>query len=220
MITKLRNPPIWLIGFIVLLIIGCRGSFDIEEARTPRPAATSTLSAFPTSTPPPLRLDCSAIVSSGEFSHIAEQNWYLENCLIGPELRLASSHYNQIYGIGGARFMEFFTVDTAICETGFLSLTVLHQPDREAFSYLFRTFCSDLDPIALAFPPPPFACTGSEVIQAVEVSLKYMTGLDRQEREVFCSPAADSKQIESGMSVDPWPAEWTLAIQNAERRLA
>ncbi len=186
MITTPRRPPFRLIAAVALLLISCRGSFDIEEPKPPFPTSTSTATPLPTpipATPLPFRMDYAAIESSQQFVHTAEQNWFIANCLVGPSTRIP---YSERLGLG-ARVMEIYTVDTAICETGLVGLTVLHEPDLEMFSYLFRNFCAYIDTTTLGFPPPPFACPESDAIEAVDVLLEYLNMVVRQRTEVICS---------------------------------
>ncbi len=203
MIITPRRPHVWFIAAVALLLISCRGSFDIEEAKTPFPTSTSTATPLPTPIPPtplPFRMDCAAIESSQQFIHLTEQDWFINNCLTGPSVTIS---YDERLGIG-ARVMEIYTVDTAICPTGLVSFTALHQPDLEMFSYEFRNFCSYLDPITLAFPPPPFACPESDVIEAAEVTLAFLIDFVRQETEVFCSPAENPQEDDSGSFDEPY----------------
>lgn len=198
MTATLRQPSVWLIALVALALglVGCRGSLDVEVARTPLPTVTPTATPRPTPTPPPFRMDCAEIEASKLFTHPAEQDWFIANCLRGPEVRFS---YDERLGIG-QRVMEIFSVDTAICETGLVSFTVLHEPDLEIFSYLFRNFCSPLDPITLEFPPPPFSCPDSEVIEAVEVSLAWVINFIRIETEVICSPSQEPQGDDSTRS--------------------
>ena len=171
----------------VLVLVGCQGTIDQKQV-TPvvsKPMVTAT--PWPTPTPKPDRFDCSAIVGSEYFISLSEKDWFIDNCLVGPP---ESFLYNQILGIG-ARVMEIYSVDMSVCSSGLVSFTAFHRPNLEAFSYLFRNFCSSLDPTTLAFPPPPFACATGENIEAIEVDLGYMDGRVRQELEVFCVSTDD-----------------------------
>ena len=186
MITTPDRPDVWVIAAVALLLISCRGSFDIEEPKTPFPTSTSTATPLPTPMPPtplPFRMDCAAIESAQQFIHATEQNWFIANCLVGPSTRIP---YSERLGLG-ARVMEIYTVDAAICETGLVGLTVLHEPDLEMFSYLFRNFCAYIDPTTLGFPPPPFACPESGIVESVDVLLEYLNLVVRQRTEVFCA---------------------------------
>ncbi len=150
-------------------------------------------------------MDCDAIESSQVFIHTAEQDWFIANCLDGPQVLLS---YDERLGIG-KRVMELFTVDTTICKTGLLSFTVLHEPDLERFSYQFRNFCSDYDPITLDFPPPPFTCPDSGVIVAVEISLEFIIDFVRHETEVICSPAENPLELDPRDSPEGSQPEWS-----------
>ncbi len=205
MSATFRQPTIWLIAAVALLLIGCRGNLDVEVAKSPLPRATSTATPRPMPTPPPFRMDCDAIESSEVFIHMAEQDWFIANCQTGPQVLLS---YDERLGIG-KRVMEFFTVDTTICETGLLSFTVLHEPDLERFSYQFRNFCSDFDPVTLEFPPPPFLCPDSGVIEVVEVALTFIIDFVRYETEVICISAENPAQRNSETSTDGSQPEWS-----------
>ena len=175
----------WLpiaVALCVFVVAGCRGTIDLEQA-TPagaKPSAAAT--PFPTPTPKPDRSDCGAIIESQYFISLVEKDWFFENCLVGPP---ESYLYNQIPGIG-TRVMEIFSVEPAVCGSGLVSITAFHRPYLEAFSYLDRSFCSNLDPQTLAFPPLPFTCAGGETIEALEVKLNFLDGGVRRETEVFC----------------------------------
>ena len=175
-----------LLAFVVVLAIACRGNLDVEQVRTPLPTATSTATPRPTPTPPPFRTDCDVIAEFQEFFHVAERVWFIDNCMNGPGVWISQ---DEVPGIG-ERVMEIFSVDTAICVTGLVSHTIHHRENLEAFSYQFRNFCAFVSPITLRFPPPPFSCGDSELIQAAEVTLPYLNGLFRREVEVFCIPEA------------------------------
>ncbi len=208
MITTRHRPSVWIITAVALLLISCRGSFDIEEPKTPLATSTSTATALPTPIPPtplPFRMDCAAIESSQQFIHDAEQSWFIANCLVGPSTLIP---YSERLGLG-ARVMEIYTVDTAICETGLIGLTVMHEPDLEMFSYLFRNFCAYIDPTNLAFPPPQFACPESGVVEAVDVLLEYLNMVVRQRTEVFCSLPENPEGNDTGDSDKRLQPEWS-----------
>ena len=171
-----------LIAFLVLVALGCRGTLGVDESTIVHPTRTAT--PLPTPTPPPHRMDCGAIASSKTFLNDSEQDWFIASCLTGPTISIS---YNELPGIG-ARVMEIHRVDTAICGSGLVSITVLHDYNMEDFSYLFRSFCTAyLNPSTLPFPPPPFECPSGQKIEVLEVFLEYLTGSVRQEVEVLCS---------------------------------
>ena len=171
-----------LIALVVFLALGCRGSIGVDELTTPLPTLT------PTATPRPHRMDCVAIESSKGYLHGSEQSWFIANCLTGPVIQVT---HNELPGIG-TRVMEIYTVDEAICGSGFLSFMVLHEHNMEDFSYLFRNFCAAyFTASTLRFPPPPFGCPAGEIIEAVDVALEYLTGFARHATEVLCSPAEE-----------------------------
>ena len=205
MSTSLQRPPVLLIALVALLLIGCRGALEVREPRTPFPTATSTVTPVPTATPPPFRMDCTAIESSQIFFGEAEQTWFIANCLVGPRVSRA---YNERLGIG-QREMEIFAVDQSVCESGLVSHTVLHEPDLELFTYMFRNFCAHFDPERLAFPPPLFACPDSDVITSIEVSLRYVPGFLRHETEVICSRSENTGESDSGAPSDGAQPEWS-----------
>ncbi len=165
--TSSDRIGIGFLAFVVVLAIACRGNLDVEQVRTPRATATSTATPRPTPTPPPFRTDCEVIAASQEFFHVAERNWFIDNCMAGPGVWIS---HDEVPGIG-ERVMEIFSVDTAICVTGLVSHTIHHRENLEAFSYQFRNFCAFVSPLTLRFSPPPFSCAESELIQASEVRL-------------------------------------------------
>ena len=144
-------------------------------------------------------MDCDVIDASQEFFHVAERNWFIDNCLIGPAVWIA---YGEVPGIG-ERVMEIFTVDTAICQTGLVSHTVYHRSNLEAFSYEFRDFCAFSGVSTLRFPPPPFACPDDKVIEVQEVRLDYLNGLFRHEIEIFCVLPQDPEANDAESSAGP-----------------
>ncbi len=183
--TAVRRSKLLLpicLAVLAVVVAGCRGTIDLEQATPAGARPTARVTAFPTPTPKPLRLDCDAIVESAFFVSLAEKDWFFENCLAGPP---ESFLYNQVPGIG-SRVIEIFSVDRSVCGSGLVGNTAFHRPYLESFSYLNRSFCSNLDPVTLAFPPQPFACASEETIEAVEVDLPFLDGRLRQEIEVFC----------------------------------
>ncbi len=204
-----RSKWVLPIGVAILAVVlaGCRGTIDLERATPAGERPTAAATAFPTPTPKPARLDCDAIVESTYFVSLAEKDWFFDNCLSGPP---ESFLYNQIPGIG-TRVIEIFSVDRSVCGSGLVGITAFHRPYLEGFSYLDRSFCSNLDPVTLAFPAQPFVCASGEIIEATLVTLPFLDGRVREETEVFCVPSDEP----SAAPVEPLPlglrdgAVWT-----------